>query len=221
MNTKNVSGIQLKVFWIVLFLAVIGTAMYSQDQLPNNDTTNVRSKKYGGYITSKCGYDIYYDLASVKLSRVEDNSGGHNLKVAFQIPPYYDWGNWFSIRKVFANPVNLSGYNGVELKIRVLMATSDACLRLTIVDKDKKYPKMGDELWWYDFSASLLKNKSPEWISLKIPFSDLDLSYGIGARVNNHTLDLNNIWGYEYNFISVKEKNAQGVVLIKDLKTYK
>ena len=179
------------------------------------------SQKYPNYVSTQEGYDIYYESATVQLSRVpisSRNISDKALRLMFRLPPF----NWLSVRREFQPPLNLEGYKGLELNLRIEAPSPNAFLRITILDlADEKRYGDEDEMWWFDCDKKLLKSKTIKWIQIRIPFDGFELSYGIGTRQNDHEKNLNKIIAYEVNLISESRTSVNGIVLLDSLRAYK
>jgi len=71
------------------------------------------SKKYPKFIGIQLGYDIYYVKADVQLSFVRVSPRRKSckaLRIEFNLPPFFSWGNWASVRSEFQSPMNLENY---------------------------------------------------------------------------------------------------------------
>jgi hypothetical protein len=136
------------------------------------EPTNV-GKKYPKYVGTQEGYDIYYEKADVRLSRVQVNPKDTNdkaLRADFNLPPAFSWGNWLSVRREFQSPMNLQSYKGLELKVKVDVPSPEAFLRIALSDLTDDN-KGGDEMWWFDCDKNLLKTKTAKWNQIRLPFN--------------------------------------------------
>ena len=209
---------------MVLFMAIfMGKLLFSQTLILDSFDiiSTTESEKFPDYRFTQEGYDIYYKNANVKLSRVTicPRNGNKALRIAYQLPPEYSWGNWLTIRYQFKSPIDLTMYQGLELKIKVERPSPDVILRITLSDLvDNNIKK--DELWWFDFASNLLGERTKKWTSIRIPFSKAKLSYGEGARHNDSKLNLKKISAYEINFISTSREKVQGTILVDSLLAY-
>jgi len=177
------------------------------------------SKKYPRYRSSQQGYDVYYESAKVQLSLVRHNTpdtSDKTLRIEFDLPP----ANWLSVRKEFPSSLNLGDYEGVELYLCVTVASPSVLLRITLSDLTDD-EKDGDEMWWFNCDTTLLNNKTKKWIKIRMPFTRFGLSYGVGTRQNDRTLNLKKIIAYEVNLISEAGKNASGRICINSFQAYR
>jgi hypothetical protein len=180
-------------------------------------------KKYSSFVGTQRGYDVYYKKAAANLSLDKTNprdSSDKALRMAFELPPLFDWGNWLSVRREFQPPMNLANYKGLLLNLRVDAPAPDAFLRITLADLTDDM-QGGDELWWFDCDKNLLKSKTPQWIQLRIPFVEFSPAFGEGTRFNDGKKNLKKIIAYEISLISDAGKHAQGVILLDSLRAYK
>lgn len=166
------------------------------------------------------GYGIYFANARLVLSRINIKESDNALQIEYNIPEYYDWGNWSSVRCELDPVLNLSDYQRLKLNIKVL-EPSNAILRISICDVANINQRGNDELWWFDFKSNVLSNKSDKWQTLILPFKDFYESYGAGTRHNDSRLDLTKIVAYEINIISKAETHPKGKFLLDLLITYK
>ena len=177
----------------------------------------------GETVINQEGYGIYWDKADVQLSRVTLRETDKALRIQYDLPPFYPWGNWGSIRKEFKSPLDLSKYTGLELYIKVEIP-SNAQLRITLADVQnlKDAEKHGaDELWWIDFDPGVLKNATQKWVTLRAPFKDFYKSWGDGTRHNNGQKDLSMIVAYEINLVSPSGEHPKGVIWVNSLHAFK
>jgi hypothetical protein len=177
----------------------------------------------GETVINQEGYGIYWDKADVQLSRVTLREADKALRIQYDLPPFYPWGNWASIRKEFKSPMDLSDYTGLELDVKVEIP-SNAILRITLADVEnlKDAGKHGaDELWWFDFDPGVLKNATKKWVTIRAPFKDFYLSWGDGTRRNNGQKDLSMIVGYEVNIVSKNSEYPRGSILVNSLRAFK
>lgn len=180
-------------------------------------------KKYPRHARTELGYDIYYERATVRLSHIDksvDRPGDKALRVEYDLPPAFSWGNWASVRREFASPKNLQEYKGLEFRLRVDVPSSEGSLRLTLADITED-SRGGDELWWFDIDKNALKSKTSKWAQIRISFARFFASYGEGTRHNDGKLNLKKIIGYEINFLSKPGKHAKGVIALDSLRAYK
>lgn len=185
-------------------------------------------KKYAPFrsvdtVISTLGYGIYYRKADAQLSLVPLSKTDKALRIQYQLPPFFSWGNWLSIRKEFNAPLSLSRYSGLEMEVKV-ETPSNASLRLTLSDVEtlEDAQKHGsDELWWYDFPLATLANTTQEGIKLRAPFQAFYLSYGEGVRHNNRAKDFARIVAYEISLISEGGEQPKGVISVNSLRAYK
>lgn len=177
----------------------------------------------GETVINQEGYGIYWDKADVQLSRVTLREADKALRIQYDLPPFYPWGNWLSIRKEFKSSLDLNGYTGLELDVNVEIP-SNALLRITLADveKLKDAGKHGaDELFWLDFDPGVLGNGTKKWGTLRAPFKDFYLSYGDGVRHNDGQIDLSKIVAYEINIVSKSGEHPKGVILVNSLRAFK
>ena len=181
------------------------------------------SSSHGETAIKSLGYCIYYEKAEVTLSRVAVSEEDSALRIEFNLPPYFDWGNWLSIRNEPGTLWSLSEYKGLELKLKV-EAPSNAKLRLTLADvvSTEDVGKTGfDELWWFDFHESVMKIKPGQWQVLRAPFKKFYESWGAGTRQNDYKLDLAKIVAFEINLISPNGLRTKGTLVVNSLAAYK
>lgn len=199
----------------------------NQDSLTIDEFNKPPKNCYFGYApeptTTQEGYCVYYHNADVNLSRIQithSDTGTNNmaLGIRYALAPYFPWGNWLSIRREFESHMDLVEYSGLELSVKVEVP-SGAQLRVTLSDI-KTNGESGDEMWWIDCESFLLKNKSPLWLTIRLPFKDFYLSWGDGARYNDRKLNLSGIVGIEINLISKSKENINGVLLIDYIRGY-
>ena len=185
-------------------------------------------KKYAPFrsvdtVISTLGYGIYFRKADAQLSIVPVSETDKALRIQYELPPFFSWGNWLSIRKEFKSPLDLRDYRGLALELKVEVP-SDAMLRMTLSDVEtrKDAEKHGaDELWWYDFDTATLKHTTQKWVTLRAPFQDFSLSYGDSVRHNDGQLDLSKIVGYELNIVSSRNEHPKGSLLIDSLRAFR
>ncbi|NIM16351.1 MAG: hypothetical protein GTO45_30510 [Candidatus Aminicenantes bacterium] len=176
------------------------------------------------------GYGIYFNNAKVKLSRVAVSEADSALRIEYEIPPLYDWGNWFSIRCELAteksspfsgidSALDLKDYNGLKLNLKV-EEPSNGILRITIADVVNLGKRSDDELWWFDFKNGVLAGPTGEWQTLTLPFNKFYESYGAGTRHNDSKLNLSKIIAYEINIVSKGKTHLKGTIVLNSLVTY-
>jgi hypothetical protein len=184
--------------------------------------STTESKKFPDYVRTQEGYDICFENANVKLSRLTicPENGNKALRISYQLPPGFSWGNWLTIRSQFKAPMDLTIYQGLELKLKVEKPASDVILRITLSDLRDNGNEI-DELWWFDFAPNLLGERTKKWVSIRIPFSNGKLSYGKGSRHNDLKLNLKKISAYEINFVSSSSEKVEGAILVDSLRAYK
>jgi hypothetical protein len=173
-------------------------------------------------VLSSLGYGIHYRKADAKLSLVPVSEKDKALKIRYDLPPFFSWGNWLSIRKEFKTPKDLSEYDGLEFELKVEVP-SDAMLRITLADVEnlKDVEKHGsDELFWYDFADDTLENRAQKWVKFRAPFKAFYRSYGEGVRHNDGELDTKKLVAYEINLVS-EGGHPKGAILINSLRAYK
>jgi hypothetical protein len=215
---------QLQCVMILIMCIFQVRTLYSQtlmlDSFDSISTT--QNEKFPRYVFTQEGYDIYYKNANVKLSRVIicPQNGNKTLRISYQLPPEFSWGNWLTIRSQFKAPMDLTMYQGLELKLKVEIPSPDVILRITLADLGDNN-NVRDELWWFDFASNLLGERTKKWISVRIPFSNGKLSYGEGARHNDSKLNLKKISAYEINFVSSSSEKVEGAILVDSLRAYK
>ena len=181
------------------------------------------SSFHGETAIKSLGYCIYYEKAEVTLSKVAVSEQDSALRIEFNLPPYFDWGNWLSIRNEPGTLWDLSEYKGLELKLRV-EAPSNAMLRLTLADvvsTEDVGKKGSDELWWFDFHESVMKINPGEWQTLKAPFKKFYESWGAGTRHNDSKLDLSKIVAFEISMISPSKLNTSGRIVLNTISAYR
>ncbi|MGD2087157.1 MAG: carbohydrate binding domain-containing protein [Candidatus Aminicenantes bacterium] len=219
---KNFRQLQCAMILIMCIFQV--KTLYSQTLMVDHfdNMSTIESEKFPGYVFTQEGYDIYYKNARVKLSRVTicPRNGNKALRIAYQLPPEYSWGNWLTIRHQLKAPMDLTMYQGLELKLKVERPSPDIILRITLSDLVNNNIKR-DELWWFDFASNLLGERTKKWIRIRIPFSNAKLSYGEGARHNDSELNLKKIFAYEINFVSSSKEKVEGAILLDSLRAYK
>jgi len=180
-------------------------------------------KKYPKFVGTQSGYDLYWEKADMQLSFVKissRDSSNKTLRMAFDLPPAFYWGNWLSVRREFQPPMNLGNYKGLLLNLRVDVPSPDAFLRITLADLTDDM-KGGDELWWFDCDKNLLKGKTSQWIQVRIPFDGFSPAFGEGTRRNDGKKNLKKIAAYEVSLISDSGKHPKGVILLDSLRAYK
>lgn len=165
-------------------------------------------------------YDIYYKNAVVKLSRYPLGENDNALKIQYELPPHFDWGNWLSIRKEFDTIIDIGNCTGLEFEMKV-MVPSSAKLRLTLSDiiSPKDINSGRDELWWFDFEDDLL-NEAKGWNTVRAPFENFKISYGDGTRHNDYKMDFSKTIAFEINLTSNANEHPKGIILLKSLRTY-
>lgn len=165
------------------------------------------------------GYGIYFDDADAKLNLVPTSSSDGGLRIEYELPKLYQWGNWLSVRREFKEPLDFSQKQGLKLTLKVEQA-SGAMLRITLSDVSNPRERHRDELWWHDVTESDLSKNIGTWITLSFPFSDFYKSHGAGTRHNNGQFDLSGIVAYEINLVTNGFVSETGVILVKSLATY-
>ena len=168
------------------------------------------------------GYGIYFQRATVTVSRAELPDTTKALRIQYAVPPYFAWGNWVSIRKVFPTPLDVSQYSGLKLDLKVL-TPSQARLRLTLADVATladAHTHGKDELWWFDVPPVVVSNAQQHWITLQAPCRAFYRAYGAGTRDNDAKLALAKIVAYELNVLSKGQEYPQGEFLVKALQAY-
>ena len=186
-----------------------------------DETTGSFDKRYPEYVENQEGFDVYYVSASVQLTRIVRNSSNNKaIRIKFDLPPAFSWGNWLSLRKGFREPLNLEGYQGLDLDLKVEKASPEAFLRITLSDLSDD-EKKGDEMWWFDADLNLLQKTSTQWKTIRMPFDKFRVSSGEGTRHNDYQLNLGKIAAYEINLVSNAVKHPKGVILIDSFRTYK
>lgn len=191
------------------------------DSFDNVSTTE--SEKFPNYVLTQEGYDIYYENAKAQLSRIPinpQNPTDKALRITYQLSREFSWGNWLSIRHQLKSPVDLTGYKGLELNLKVEIPSPNVILRITLVDLMDNNEKI-DELWWFDCEPGLLTGKIKNWIKIRIPFDDARLSYGGGSRHNDSKLNLKKIFAYEINLILEAGEKVGSSILLNSLCAYK
>ena len=176
--------------------------------------------EYTHFVGTMDGYDIYYVKADLALSRIPispKDTLDMVLRLDFDLPPFFEWGNWLSVRREFQDPLDLSRYKELILNVKVEVPVTDAFLRITLSDLTGDVNK-GDEMWWFDCSRDLLKNTDQKWIEVHIPLDGLRISYGAGTRHNDYKLNLSRIVAYEIDIISESRVNQKGVILVDFLR---
>ena len=178
--------------------------------------------KHPHFVRSELGYDIYFVKATVELSRVSaglKDSTNKALRMHFDLPPYFG-GNWASVHKDFHPALNLQGYQGLRLRLKIETPTEAAFLRITVCDMSKD-TSTGDEMWWFDCPKELLTGMAGKWVSVQAPFDSFKESSGEGTRHNDGKLDLSRISAYEVNLVSESKAEQSGTILINNLRAYK
>ncbi|MEM9276725.1 MAG: CIA30 family protein [Cyanobacteria bacterium P01_F01_bin.143] len=152
------------------------------------------------------------------------NENKATTRIEYELPPFFPWGNWLSVRRQLKSTLDLSGCDGLELQIKVeKSAQATTLLRLTLSDLSNPVDigKHGaDETWWFDFEDDVL-TQANSWQTIKAPFNKFTPSYGEGNRKNNYEKDLDKIIGTEINLISQSGEHPKGTILIKSFKPYK
>jgi hypothetical protein len=168
------------------------------------------------------GFDIYYAHADVQLSWANDDklNNKNDLRIKFELPPAFNFGNWLSIRKDLQTVVNLVGYTGIMVRLKVEALKPGVFLRITIADI-ADIQSSDDELWWFDIDQSYLGKSRGKWTEIRIPFNKFYISWGDGSRQNNGIFDLDKIVAYEFNFVSEPKKHPSGTLLVESVCTYK
>lgn len=170
------------------------------------------------------GYGLYYATAHVQLTRVLGSSpptanAARTLQLQYTLPPSFAWGNWLSLRREFATPLDLSAYQGVELTFRVV-APANAILRITLSDLDEG-SRPRDEMWWFDFPRATLHNATTGWQKVRIPFRSLYLSWGAGTRQNDRRWNAARVAAYEVNVVSPPNAQPQGAIWLDSLQAFR
>lgn len=182
------------------------------------------SPSHGETAINSLGYCIYFEKADVTLNRLQPKDDPDKaLRIQYDLPLLYDWGNWLSIRNEFDSTLDLSNYSGLQLNIKVV-AASNAKLRITLADLasvDDVGKKGKDELWWFDVKSQILKGTKNQWQTLTIPFSGFYESWGAGTRHNDFKLDLSKIIAYEFNIISPAGEQCKGTIEVNSLVAFK
>ena len=146
--------------------------------------------------------------------------GAKGLKIQYAIPPLYSWGNWLSVRKKFNRVMDLRGYDGLEMQLKVERPSS---AKLRIALSDVVHPNTSeaeDEMWWFDVPPGEMV-PAQEWITFCAPFKDFYLSYGAGTRHNDGRLNLASIIAYEINLISEGNDSPRGILILRSVRAYK
>jgi hypothetical protein len=181
---------------------------------------NAVNRTYPDLMSVQQGYEVYYKSAVVQLSRIGNGASNPRekvLRVKFDLPPTFEWGNWCSIRRDYEQPIDLDGYTGLELMVRVDQPSSEAFLRISLADLASDSLKT-DELWWFDCDKSLLSLTPAEWTRISIPFNRFVCSHGAGTRHNDYKLNLKKIIAYEINIVSYTGKHAAGMASFDSLR---
>lgn len=166
-------------------------------------------------------YDIYNEENAVaKLSRIRIGENDIALKIQYELPPNFTWGNWLSIRKEFENIIDIGNCNGIEFDLKVVVPSS-AKLRLTLSDivSSKDINSDRDEMWWFDCEDDLI-DETKDWITIHAPFENFKISYGAGTRHNDYKMDFSKTIAFEINLTSNANEHPKGVILVKSLRTY-
>lgn len=166
-------------------------------------------------------YCVYSVNAQTLLDHVDLNDGNQALKVDYNLPshPTPGWGNWVSIRREVDSLINLSGFSGVTLHLRVEQS-ANTLLRITLVDIEQGQEvgiKGGDELWWCNLE-NVMDNSTGEWQTITCPFEDF--VQGAVGRNNDLMLDLERIIGYEFTIVSESGTNPNGIVELDSFTAY-
>ena len=173
-------------------------------------------------VTTQAGYGIYFKRANGTVSRVARLETDKALHIQYALPPYFAWGNWLSIRKAFLTPLDLSGYQGIKIDVKIL-TPSNARLRLTLADVATLADAQihgADEMWWFDVPREDVLKAQQQWVTLQVPFRAFYRAYGEGTRHNDYRLDVSKIVAYELNVISAADESPQGAFLVKALRAY-
>ncbi len=183
------------------------------EYLPFRDETAITVGEYG----------IYYDRATARLSWPSVDGRDGVMKIEYELPPHFPWGNWLSVCKQFTSVLDMSGCEGLELELQVELP-SNAKLRLTMSDvrslaEFQKHGHKVDEMWWYDFDNGTLKEKNG-WVKLRAPFNDFYASRGAGTRHNNGKKDISKIVSYEINVVLEGDVIAAGTFLVHGIHAY-
>lgn len=96
----------------------------AQQNLSIDEFNDPSVKSYSGYASNPVyvqeGYNVYYERAKVRIYRIKvtpsDNTN-KALQIQYELPTYFSWGNWLSIRREFKTPLNLSEYRGLEMGV--------------------------------------------------------------------------------------------------------
>ncbi|MBI3195300.1 MAG: CIA30 family protein [Ignavibacteriae bacterium] len=187
------------------------------DRFEKNPTADCSTKP--DFQFKSLGYCIYYADAEAKLSRISVGKGDSAMRIEYDLPPHFSWGNWLSIRRDFDSLVDLSGFTGLKLSVKIEVL-SKAHLRLTLSDVADSKKIDNDELWWFDFDASVLNDHSGKWKTLTLPFKKFTLSYGEGSRRNDGRLDISRIKAYEINFVLEGSAHVKGTIIVDYLRAY-
>jgi len=177
------------------------------------------SPQFPNFRFRSLGYSIFFERATVELTRVVMSDDDQALRIKYNLPSLHEWGNWLSIRREFDSLMDLTGYSGFKLDIKVEIP-SDAKLRITLADAVVVEGAVRDELWWFDFEDNVLGSDTNQWRTLTIPFEKFYQSYGDGTRFNDGKLDLSKITAYEINIVSIKQAHPKGKVLVNSLVTF-
>lgn len=180
-------------------------------------------KKHPHFVRSELGYDIYFVKGTVELSRVSaglKDTTNKALRIHFELPPCFDWGNWASVHKEFHPALDLQKYQGLRLRLKIETPSEATFLRITVCDMSKD-TSAGDEMWWFDCPRDMLMGAAGKWISVQAPFASFKESSGEGTRHNDSELDLSRIIAYEVNLISESKAEQNGTILINNLRAYK
>lgn len=168
------------------------------------------------------GYGIYFEKAKVDLQHVPATGAKKALSISYRLPPYFDWGNWLSVRREFERPLDLRNYKGLKLSVRTESAENTR-FRITLTDvKDDRDVSIhgADELWWFDAPATLLTPGTGVQ-TLYAPFDEFYLGYGAGMRWNDKKLDLSRIVAFEINLVSSGGTEGRGTVIVDCLRAYR
>lgn len=213
--------------WLIVLSSLYGHQGQAQKTFLIDDFKHPPMQSYVGYapppVAIQEGYGLYYATAHIQLARVQVLSpaaahAANTLQLQYTLPPSFAWGNWLSLRREFASPLDLSTYEGVELTFRVA-SPSKALLRITLSDLDER-SETSDEMWWFDFPAETLNNATTSWQKIRIPFRAFYLSWGAGTRQNDRRWNASRIVAYEVNVLSPPDEQPQGAMLLESLQAF-
>jgi hypothetical protein len=213
--------------WLTLLSSLYGPQAQAQKTLLIDDFKQPPMQSYVGYapppVEVQEGYGLYYETAHIQLTRVQALSpaaanAARTLQLQYTLPPAFAWGNWLSLRREFALPLDLSAYEGVELTFKVA-SPSNALLRITLSDLEEG-SKSGDEMWWFDCPPETLKNATTSWQTIRIPFRKFSLSWGAGTRHNDRRWNASRVVAYEVNILSPPREQPQGAIVLESLQAF-